>query len=396
MARRRYQKGQLFLRGKRNRVWVGRWREDEILPDGRIRRPFRSEVMGTLADYPTRRLARRALDERLSLVNDPRYRARPTATFAEFAPRWESNLVTQLKPSTQAAIRSHLRLHLVPYFGHCSMKDIQPELVQEFVSRSKGSPKTRRNLVMTLRMMWKSARAWGYVLHDAFEGLRLPKVQRPRRMFFTLDEVQRILAQAEEPYRTFYWLAAETGMRAGELCGSTVDDLDLERRLLYVRQSSWRGKLQSPKTENSIRVFALSAELLEHLKGYLLHWRPNAARLLFATRNGTPWDANILVKRKLRPLLVGLGIERCGLHAFRHTNETLMDRIGAPLKVRQERLGHSDPRLTLEVYTHVASEDDSRVASELGKVLSARILHPLAPKSEMGGLVVMRQPELIQ
>jgi integrase len=215
-------------------------------------------------------------------------------------------------------------------------------------------------------------------------------------MFFTLDEVQRILAQAEEPYRTFYWLAAETGMRAGELCGSTVDDLDLERRLLYVRQSSWRGKLQSPKTENSIRVFALSAELLEHLKGYLLHWRPNAARLLFATRNGTPWDANILVKRKLRPLLVGLGIERCGLHAFRHTNETLMDRIGAPLKVRQERLGHSDPRLTLEVYTHVASEDDSRVASELGKVLSARILHPLAPKSEMGGLVVMRQPELIQ
>jgi len=70
--------------------------------------------------------------------------------------------------------------------------------------------------------------------------------------------------------------------------------------------------------------------------------------------------------------------------------------MAAPLKVRQERLGHSDPRLTLGVYTHVASEDDSRVASELGKVLSARILHPLALKSESGGLVVMRQPELIQ
>jgi hypothetical protein len=32
-------------------------------------------------------------------------------------------------------------------------------------------------------------------------------------------------------------------------------------------------------------------------------------RLLFATRNGTPWDANLLLKRKLRPLLYSLGIE---------------------------------------------------------------------------------------
>ena len=69
--------------------------------------------------------------------------------------------------------------------------------------------------------------------------------------------------------------------------------------------------------------------------------------LLFATRNGTPWDANLLVKRKLYPLLDSLGIERGGLHAFRHTNSTLMDRLGAPFKVRQQRLGHSDVATTL-------------------------------------------------
>jgi len=276
------------------------------------------------------------------------------------------------------------------------MKDIQPELVQGFISQSKASPKTRRNLVMTLRMMWKSARAWGYVLHDPFDGLVLPKARKARSVFFTLEEVQRILAEAQEPSRMLYWLAAETGMRAGELCGLTVDDLDFGRQLLHVRQSAWHGKLQTPKTENSLRTFALSAELAEHLKGFLLQWRPNPARLLFSTRNGTPWDGNMLVKRKLHPLLDRLGIQRCGLHAFRHANETLMDRLGAPLKVRQERLGHSDPRLTLGVYTHVASGDDSRVASELGRLLSARVLHPLAPKSESGGLVVMRQPALIQ
>jgi len=54
-----------------------------------------------------------------------------------------------------------------------------------------------------------------------------------------------------------------------------------------------------------------------------------------------------------------------------------MDRLGVPLKVRQQRLGHSDPRLTLEVHTHVASEDDVRFAAQLDG-----ILHPIAAKNE--------------
>jgi integrase len=93
------------------------------------------------------------------------------------------------------------------------------------------------------------------------------------------------------------------------------------------------------------------------------------------TRNGTPWDANLLVKRKLYPLLDFLGIERGGLHAFRHTNSTLVDQLGAPLKVRQQRLGHSDVTLTLNAYTHVVSAARGAVDG---------ILHSTAPKKENG------------
>jgi integrase len=104
---------------------------------------------------------------------------------------------------------------------------------------------------------------------------------------------------------------------------------------------------------------------------------------LFATRNGKPADMNLVVNRKLHPLLAKLGIQvpaRTGLHAFRHTNSSLMDRLSAPLKLRQQRLGHSDPRLTLSVYTHVASEDDVRVAEKLGELLiPAEILDSVGP-----------------
>ena len=89
MARRRYQKGSLLPKHglPTNGLWVGRWREDVIQSDGTIARPYKWEVLGTVEDYPTRKLALRALEARLSTINSPTYKARPTATFAEFAKR---------------------------------------------------------------------------------------------------------------------------------------------------------------------------------------------------------------------------------------------------------------------------------------------------------------------
>lgn len=387
LARRRYQKGRIFSRGKKGKeVWVGRWRED-VIENGRPRRIYRAEVLGSKVDYPTKRSVQRELEKRLAVVNDPRYRARPTATFEEFASRWESSVLTQFKPSTQATLRSHLRKHLVPYFGQKQMRDIGPEEVQCFISSVTVSPKTKKNIFATFQMIWKTARNWSYVAHDATSGVALPKRSRMARRFFSLAEVQRILGAAPEPYYTFYWLAVETGMRAGELSGLRVRDIDFHGSAVSVCQSAWRGKIQSPKSESAVRCFALSPGLLAHLAEQIKRLRPNEKGLLFATRNGTPWDTNLLVKRKLYPLLDSLGIERGGLHAFRHTNSTLMDQLGAPFKVRQQRLGHSDVALTLDTYTHSVSDDDVRLAAQLD-----RILHPNAPKLKEEGAAPGGQP----
>jgi len=100
----------------------------------------------------------------------------------------------------------------------------------------------------------------------------------------------------------------------------------------------------------------------------------NEQRLLFATRNGTPWDANMHRKRRFRSLLKALNIQipkGNGFHAFRHANAALMDRFSIPMKVRQQRLGHSNPGITLGIYTHVVGEDSQAAASKLGEVVWA-------------------------
>jgi integrase len=398
MARRRYQKGQLWLDGKgKEGTWYGRWRED-VLVDSIRKRVRRQEAIGSLEDYPTKRLAQRALDNRIAHVNKITYRPMPTAKFSDFARNWELKVLSQYGDSTAINYRTHIRKHLVPFFGEYAMKDLNPEMVQQFVSSSTVSAKTTRNVCITLKSMWTTAKAWNYVAHNLTEGVVLPDVKRVQRFFFSQQEIQIILATAQEPHRTWYGLAAETGLRAGELCGLTMDDMDLEREMLQVRQSAWRGKLGDPKTNDSIRVVELSPQACAHLRTFLDSWHPNERRLLFATRNGTPWDQNLLLKRKFRPLLRALGIQvprGNGFHAFRHANATLMSSFGASQKLRQQRLGHADGSpVTETIYTHVISEDGKRIAAQLGNAVWG-VLDVIGREKQNGSEGASSKPFLI-
>src|SRR6185437_1761677 len=92
--------------------------------------------------------------------------------------------------------------------------------------------------------------------------------------------------------------------------------------------------------------------------------------LLFHTANGKPLDPRFIVRDKLHTILDRLGIEHGGLHAFRHGNATALISGGADIKTVAARLGHSDPSITLKVYTHVLKSRDREVAEELGNLLA--------------------------
>jgi integrase len=348
------------------------WREDVLLPDGRTERIRKAEVLGTVRDYPTRRLAERALEQRLSEVNSLTYKPRPTATFREFAEKWQRDVLSQHKRSTQSADKSRLRKHLIPELGDVAMKDINREFVQTFVARKVKtlSAKSVRNLIALLREMWTQAKADGYSQIDPFAALVMPDRGLTNERCLTLDEMKQVIDSAPEPYKTYYWILAETGIRCGEACGLPIKNLLLDSGCIRITQKVWHGKIETVKSVKGKRIFEVSPQLVEHLRGHLKTWLPNSLGLLFATGNGTPWDADVVRKRKLYPLLEKLGIERCGFHAFRHGNETVMDGEAVPMAVRQSRLGHSDPRTTM-MYTHIVSEDGRKIAARFGELLTS-------------------------
>jgi integrase len=184
-----------------------------------------------------------------------------------------------------------------------------------------------------------------------------------------VDQVRAIIAAAAEPWKTFFTLAAMTGMRAVELLGLRIGDLDFERRVIQVRRSAWYGKAQSPKTPSSDRTVPMPELLALLLKSYVERWQPNPDGYLFVTRNNRPPSWNNVVEHRLWPILDALKISRCGLHAFRHFHSSMLVESGAPVSVAQAQLGHADPSVTLGIYSPVVGDSQRRAVEKVAGIL---------------------------
>jgi integrase len=387
LARRRYQKGTVQYRV---RNWIGRWREDVISHDGSTRRIRRSQVIGTRDEFPTKKLARRQLDIVLARINSLDYRAGRVATFEQFAARWQTQAGSLRKPSTARSQASHLRFHIIPALGSKRLDELTLETQQSFVARLSKSlkRKTLLNVLQTLSVVLNTAKSWGYIT----EGMNMKRLSLPPHgvrtaaRFFTADEARRIIATASEPHATIYAIAAMTGMRAGELLGLKVSDIDFTQRLIFVQRSLWNGQLQSPKSQTSVRVIPIPDSLANRLMRFVSNWKPNALELLFTSRRGTPIDASKLTQRRLQPLLKKLGIPRAGLHAFRHTCASLLVAQGISPRIAQQQLGHTDPRITLAVYSHVIGDSHRVAVEKLASVLG--FLDPDGPTAEAKGTMI--------
>jgi integrase len=374
MARKRYQQGSVYLVGKSKDKWVGRYREDVIGIDGNARRVRREVILGSKRDLPTKRLAQRRMDSVLSRINGLDYRPGRVATFEEFVERWKVEVLITQQPSSIRAVKSHLKCHIVPQLAKLRLEQFSVENQQTFITRmfERGvSRKSVLNVLGTLSSILTTARDWGYNCeHIDVRKLRLPpRGERYEAPHFTIDQLQHILAIAEEPWHTLFCILTMDGLRAGEVLGLQWKDIDLDRRLLHVRRSAWYGHVQTAKSKASETVLPMPQLLVTVLKKYQTQWKPNPQGFLFVTRNGRPPSSNKVVEYHLWAILDALEIPRCGLHAFRHSHTALLLDSGATPKVVQRQLRHADARTTLEIYGHVIGEAQREAVEKVASIV---------------------------
>jgi integrase len=373
MARRRYQTGRIFVRGKRNPVFVGRYREDLIEADGSIRRVERSIVLGFVSELKTQKNAQRAFEPHLAKVNAVDYRPGRIAKLGDFSDQWERQVLQLQKPSSKKAAESHLRTYIRPWLGQVRLEELTVQRQQVFVGQlsQRVSRKTVLNVLATLSSILQTAKRWGYCCQTINVGeLALPpdEVREPVR-HFAADQVRRILATAPEPFRTMFAIAAMTGLRAGEVMALQKAELDFQQRVIHVRRSAWLGHVQTVKSKANKAPVAMPEALASLLKDYLATWQENAEGLLFLNQRGRPFSQNYVVQKKLWPILDALSIPRCGFHAFRHCHASLLIDTGANPKVTQEQMRHSDASITLGIYGHVIGNAQREAVDKVGEML---------------------------
>ena len=365
MARYRCQKGQVYMCGE---MWYGRYRED-VIRDGHTVRVRRNTPLGTKKEYPTKRLAERRMEQLLSKINDPGYRPGRVAVLADFAERWKAEVLSMRKPSTQSKDKTHIRRYIIPHLGKMRLDALGVEIQQAFITKLAGAGVPGGYLVgilATLSKMLATAKKWGYICQAVNWGdLTLPEDRYGEGRSFTAEQGRQIIAAAQMPFKLMFALAGYCGLRASEIMGLRAADVDLERKVLSVKQTARRGKIQSAKTKESETSLPIPDSLCELLRANM----PTSG-LLFIIRHSRPYTAERVVKKQLHPILDRLGIPRAGFHAFRHMHTTLLVDTGASIKTAQRQLRHADARTTLDIYAHVVEPSHRKAVEDMAKYLN--------------------------
>jgi len=381
MARRRYQDGCLFIRGKKKKKWVARWREDVIQPDNTIGRVMRSEVLGPVTKSFNQSAAREELEKKLRPINQGRQRPQASVSFEKFVrEQWERAAVPMMRPSSARYYGIQVRCHLLPTFGPQRLSTITKESVQLFLiekRRSGLSGSSVHGIRTALGKILQVAVDWGYLEQNVARGIRLgDRSPKTERLYLAAPEVSRLVPSLPEPVRTLVVVAVLSGLRIGELLALRWKSLDLIRGTMQVRESVSEGVFGLPKTKSSRRDVPMSPPVRETLLAQRARARQKEPNdLVFATSKQTPLNPKNLLRRVLRPACASLGLPLITWHSFRHTHATLLGEVGESLRTAQAILGHSDLETTLNVYTHAIPESQRRA---VGKV--AEILFPNVPK----------------
>ena len=357
MARRRFQRGSIRKRGKRQPIWELQWWEDYIKLDGTIGRRRESIILGCVSEMPLKQ-ARKEAEKKLSQVNAGKAVPYSTLSLREFVDEFFIPLALPvLKLSTRKRYQSTLNLHLLPAFGNCRLCDIGAVEVQRYILEKFGKGlgwETCNHLRNLLSKIFASAKKWGHFAgENPAAAMELPeKHPTKEKRVLMPDEVTRLLAVLREPVFTMVLIAVLTGLRVGELLALRWQDVDLDRGELRVEQSVYRGSVGSPKTKGSRRTLPLPEAAVIALKRMALRLPDgNPERLVFSSRKGTTLNDTNLLLRHLKPAGQKIGVPWVSWHTFRRTHATLLQLAGGSAKDAQAQLGHSQITTTLGIYT---------------------------------------------
>lgn len=301
----------------------------------------------------------------------------------------ENHVKINLKLHTYNAYEVIVKKHISESLGAYKLKSLTPNILQEFLNSKKLNGYTKNAIsnfygVLSggLRM---AVHPYELIKENPMTYVSMPKFNIKKSdeeiATLTMDEVNKILDRF--PIGSHFYIVIQiafyTGLRAGEVCGLTWDNIDFQNKTLTVEKSllkrgaAW--EFDTPKTDSSNRTIKIGDTLINILKhhknwqkenqlrygkhynktNYYFHDKIYKTTELVSTKENGELCSTDSLKYLSRVINYDLGIN-FHFHMFRHTHATMLLENGANFKDIQERLGHSRLATTMDTYSHVTNK----------------------------------------
>jgi len=274
------------------------------------------------------------------------------------------------KHSTRENNINRVRVHLVSAFGDRELSSCRRDELQNLLD-AKATPLSFSvvdHLRWDLKQIFDMAVAEGQVVRNPALLLFTPKdARKPVRPAMTIREVQLCFSVLDQRELLIAKLAVLAGMRPGEIFGLTWGRLTAT--YADIRQRVYRGVVDTPKTDQSLRKAALSEGVAAEIES----WRRLAAdsredAWVFPSERLKPLSKDNCWRRSMHPKLDAVGLGWCNFQVMRRTHATLMKTLGVDGKLVADQLGHSLD-VNQNVYTQSPVESRLDMVNQLEKSL---------------------------
>lgn len=285
--------------------------------------------------------------------------------------RWFPYIKGQVSISTVRAYVSSLG-HIKRHLGDRRLTSLTPIVVEDFkisLAAEGLGPAAANGAFLRLKQSLAQAVTWKLIGNNPAAPIAAPKMKKYNASRLDPSEVRKLLDGADTmtDYGVFFWLACLTGLRLQEILNLTWADIDFATSQLIVTSS---------KTEAGVRAVALGADTLERLQRHRLEQMRYAEEMggqpplrLFIRSSGEPVLKVWWYTQVWWPLRKRLGLGSMHFHDLRHVHSSLMAKAKVHPAVMQERMGHTDVKMTLNVYTEVDAEQQREAAIAIEEIV---------------------------
>jgi integrase len=248
--------------------------------------------------------------------------------------------------STASSYLSMLDVHIRPRWGKCSIPEVKPAKVQEWLRSLDAAPKTKGHIKALMHRLFEKAMLWELVPiernpMDLVEVKGISK-RAKKPIILEADQCLMLLSFIPEPYRTMVLVAICTGLRVSEILALRWSRIDFGRLTMMVRIGSVNGRTGPVKTECSEDELPLDPDFAAVLQNWKAKCRQTPGDWVFPSFvTDRCFHASPIQQDYIRPAAEKLGVKGVGWHTFRHTYRAWLDAVGAPIGVQQKLMRHA-------------------------------------------------------